>query len=190
MKQKYFFIFFILILFGSCLYIYLYRYKYPHNISTHPANGTITSINNIALSEPKERQPEKDTDSPLRSLTRNNFQEKAERVARRVEKVQKALLKAQARSARFSKAQIDEERKRLADTRKRLRQHIASEPLQEDYQDEHGEGWKRLTFDSGLVRYELPPGPGLEIVSPDEQPDRVDIWNTNPDSSREEASLK
>jgi hypothetical protein len=76
-----------------------------------------------------------------------------------IARVEAALARLQATTARFTPEQIADEQKRMAEAKARFESIKLPEPKTREFTDEQGIHWIELTYDSGEVRYQLAPTP-------------------------------
>jgi hypothetical protein len=59
----------------------------------------------------------------------------------------------------ITREQLEEEQERLKQARERFNQVVVAEPRVEQFKDEWGVTWEKLTYPSGEVRYDFPSNP-------------------------------
>lgn len=76
-----------------------------------------------------------------------------------IARVEAALARLKATTARFTPEQLADEQKRMAEAKARFESIKLPEPKTREFTDEAGITWIEMTFDSGEVRYQLAPTP-------------------------------
>lgn len=76
-----------------------------------------------------------------------------------IARVEAALARMQATTARFSQEQLADEQKRMAVAKARFEAIKPSPPKTRPFTDENGIRWVELQYESGELRYELAPEP-------------------------------